>query len=150
MEKKPFQRVGYVTNVAAVYKSESHKLHQSFPVKKGKTIVPGQPVSLENDGSISPYAGGDEEIYLGIAVTSSITPAYPELPMAPEVTVMVEGFAVVYGVSNGEVKPGYVNVVDGTTDDSGFVKYQTSTKASKFIALNAVENEGELIQIIVR
>lgn len=161
MEKKekPFQLVGYPTPVAAVYKNESHKLHQAFPVEEEKTIIAGMPVALNNDGTISPYTGAADEIYLGIAVTQSIKPAYPTLPQAPEVTVMMEGFAIVYGVSNGVIKPGYVQVVDGTTDDSGFVKYKQSitgtgdtAKAAptNFIAINATENTGDLLQILVK
>lgn len=38
-------KVGSRTPQAVIYKSESHKLHQAFPVKKGDTIVQGQPVS---------------------------------------------------------------------------------------------------------
>lgn len=49
--------VGGRTPQAVVYKSESHKLHQAFPVKKGDTIVQGQAVKLNEDGTISPYTG---------------------------------------------------------------------------------------------
>ena len=46
------------------YKSESHKLHQAFPVKKDEVILQGQPVQLNNDGTIQAYFGTG--IYLGI------------------------------------------------------------------------------------
>lgn len=45
-------KVGSRTPQAVIYKSESHKLHQAFPVKSGDTIVQGQPVKLNNDGTI--------------------------------------------------------------------------------------------------
>ena len=50
-------KVGGRTPQAVIYKSESHKLHQAFPVKSGDTIVQGQPVKLNDDGTISPYTG---------------------------------------------------------------------------------------------
>ena len=55
---------GEETLRATIYKSESHKLHQSFTVKSEKKIHQGQPVALNNDGTIQPYTGVDEEIYL--------------------------------------------------------------------------------------
>ena len=55
-------KVGSRTPQAVIYKSESHKLHQAFPVKKDDIIVQGQPVKLNNDGTISPYTGAEGEI----------------------------------------------------------------------------------------
>ena len=70
-------KVGGRTPQAVIYKSESHKLHQAFPVKDGDTIVQGQPVKLNTDGTISPYTGDEGEVYLGIAVNYSKYHAYP-------------------------------------------------------------------------
>ena len=92
--------VGSKTKQTVIYKSESHKLHQAFPVKKDEVILQGQPVQLNTDGTIQAYFGTG--IYLGIAVTDTQYPAYPVGEKIPEVTVMVEAFAIVYGVA-GEV-----------------------------------------------
>lgn len=92
-------KVGGRTPQAVIYKSESHKLHQAFPVKDGDTIVQGQPVKLNTDGTISPYTGAEGEVYLGIAVNYSKYPAYPATAAGVEVTVMMEGFAVIHGIA---------------------------------------------------
>ena len=137
--------VGVKTPQAVIYKSESHKLHQAFVVKEGDTIIQGQPVMLNNDGTISPYIGTG--IYLGIAITDSVYPAYP----GNEVTVMVEGFAVVYGVASAALTAGYVNPA-APDQDSLYVKYANtaSSAASNFIALNAADAAGDLVQVLVK
>ena len=74
-------------------------------------------------------------------------PAYP----GDEVTVMMEGFAVVYGLSNGEIKASYV-IPDKTAnpaEDSQYIKYNQAID-SPFIALNTATAAGELIQILVK
>ena len=150
--------VGSTTPQTAIYKSESHKLHQAFAVKKSggvvEEIVPGQPVQLNSDGTISAYAGSG--IYLGIAVTDSQNPCYPDGALGPEVTVMMEGFAIIYG----EVKPGvsltncvYINPVAKAAGKL-YASYEATasggTTESHFINLTPGADEMELIQILVR
>lgn len=137
--------VGVKTPQAVIYKSESHKLHQAFTVKQGDTIIQGQPVMLNADGTISPYVGTG--IYLGIAITDSVYPAYP----GNEVTVMVQGFAVVYGVATAAVTAGYVTP-SAPDEDSLYTKYAntTASAASNFIALNTADADGDLIQVLVK
>lgn len=138
---------GVKTPQAVIYKSESHKLCQAFPVKEGQTIIQGQPVALNNDGTIQGYAGTG--IYLGIAITDSEFPAYP----GNEVTVMMEGFAVVYGIATAAVVTGYVtpSVPD---EDSLYTKYantaSSGTTASNFIAISAADAANDLIQVLVK
>lgn len=147
-------KVGGRTPQAVIYKSESHKLHQAFPVKDGDTIVQGQPVKLNIDGTISPYTGveGEDEVYLGIAVNYSKYPAYPATAAGVEVTVMMEGFAVIHGIAKGNIKTtGYVQT-DGTLDDSGtYPNFSPSASGAetKFIAIN-VADVGDLVQILVK
>lgn len=137
-------KVGMPTPQAVIYKSESHKLHQAFAVATGKTIIQGQPVKLNEDGTIEGYAG--EGIYLGIAVTNSKFPAYP----GEEVTVMMEGFAVVYGLSNGEIKASYITPDRAEPDvNSQYIRYNQGI-STPFIALNTAAEAGELIQILVK
>lgn len=140
--------VGMPTPQTVIYKSESHKLCQAFPVKEGQTIVQGQPVYLNQDGTISPFFGTGNEIYLGIALTNSEYPAYPPAPAGVEVTVMVDGFAIVYGMSNGEIKAGPVTP-DNLPADSQYVYYNQGIE-NRFIALNTASAKGELIQILVK
>ena len=145
-------KVGGRTPQAVIYKSESHKLHQAFPVKDGGTIVQGQPVKLNTDGTISPYTGAEGEVYLGIAVNYSKYPAYPATAAGVEVTVMMEGFAVIHGIAKAEItKTGYVQT-DGTLDASGtYPNFSPSVSdaETKFIAINVAEVD-DLVQILVK
>lgn len=147
LTEKPLQKIGYKTPKAAIFKSESHKLHNSFPVKKGSTIYPGQAVAIDADGYISPYTESTQN-YLGIAVNSSLHPAYPALPDAPEVTVMVEAFAIIYGIANGTITVGPVMPTADVDAETGLVKYNQGTEKN-FIAINPGES-GDLIQILVK
>lgn len=147
-------KVGGRTPQAVIYKSESHKLHQAFPVKDSDTIVQGQPVKLNTDGTISPYTGGEDEVYLGIAVNYSKYPAYPAYPATAagvEVTVMMEGFAVIHGIAKADIKTGYVQT-DGNLDASGTYPNFSPSKSgaeTKFIALNGAETDDP-VQILVK
>lgn len=148
MTETPMTLVGQKTPRAVIYKSESHKLHQAFCVKADNKIVKGQPVKLETDGTISPYTGTG--IYLGIAVTDNINPAYKAQRNFPvEVTVMVEGFAIVNWVAAAESTPaGYVTPGAALLNDR-YVKGTTSSSETKFIALNAGD-ANEVIQVLVK
>lgn len=144
-------KVGGRTPQAVIYKSESHKLHQAFPVKSGDIIVQGQPVKLNTDGTISPYTGAADDMYLGIAVNYSKYPAYPESAAGVEVTVMVEAFAIIHGIAKAKITTGYVKT-DGTLDESGtYTNFQPSESnaETKFLAINVAE-AGDLIQILVK
>lgn len=148
MTETPMTLVGQKTPRAVIYKSESHKLHQAFCVKADTKIVKGQPVKLETDGTISPYTGTG--IYLGIAVTDNINPAYKAQRNFPvEVTVMVEGFAIVNWVAAADSTPaGYVTP-GATLLNDRYVKGTTSQSETKFIALNAGDT-NEVIQVLVK
>lgn len=145
-------KVGGRTPQAVIYKSESHKLHQAFLVKDGDTIVQGQLVRLNTDGTISPYTGVGDEVYLGIAVNYSKYPAYPATAAGVEVTVMMEGFAVIHGIAKAEIKTtGYVQT-DGTLDASDtYPNFLPSVNGveTKFIAIN-VADVDDLVQILVK
>lgn len=154
---QPLRKVGIPTPQAVIYKSESHKLHQAFPVKKTEgvaaEIVPGQPVKLNTDGTIEAYEGTG--IYLGIAVTDSRFPAYPEGELGPEVTVMVEAFAVVYGLAGAEgdatLACGYVTPGAKAKGDQ-YVPYEASEDEdeTQFINITPGSGDAELIQVLVR
>lgn len=142
------RRVGIPTPQTVIYKSESHKLHQAFPVASGVDIIAGSPVYLKTDGTISNKSA--EGQFIGIAVTNSETPAYPAGAQGVEVTVMMEGFAVVYGVAAGSLTAGYV-ADNSANDEDGYRKYKapSGVTTTNFIALNSAE-DGELIQVLIR
>lgn len=150
MKETVLTQWGEDTFRATIYKSESHKLHQAFPVKTGKKIFQSQPVALNNDGTIQPYTGETTEVYLGIAVTDSINPAYQQQRNVDlEVTVAVEGYMICNWVSKAALTPGYVKV-NGTTLSDHFPVAATSDKATNFIALNSADNANEVIQVLVK
>ena len=108
-QDQPMTLFGEKTPRAVIYKSESHKLHQAFCVKENKVIHQGMPVALDTDGNIEPYIpdGDGSQVYLGIAVTDNINPAYQAQRNFPvEVTVAVEAFMVVNWVRSEERRVG--------------------------------------------
>lgn len=146
---QPMTLFGSKTPKTVIYKSESHKLHQAFTVKPGETIVQGVPVSLTEEGQIKVYDDG-EEVFLGIAVTDNVNPAYQGQRNFPvEVTVMVEGYALCNWVSNDAVKCGYVKP-SGELLNSRFVKAEQSDAETHFIAITPADEANELIQVLIR
>lgn len=150
LTETPLTLVGNATPRAVIYKHESHKLHQAFSVKSGETIVKGQPVALETDGTISAYSGTG--LYLGIAVTDSIYPAYAAQRNFPiEVTVMVEGFAIVNWCASAALSAGYVTP-SSTLVNNRFVSAAAAAQntTTNFIALNAADEANDIIQVLVK
>lgn len=47
-----FTKFGGTTPRVVIYKSESQKLHQAFPVKASVKIYAGNPVAITTDGTI--------------------------------------------------------------------------------------------------
>lgn len=145
---QPMTLFGSKTPKTVIYKSESYKLHQAFTVKQGEIIVQGVPVSLTEEGQIKVYADG--EVFLGIAVTDNVNPAYQGQRNFPvEVTVMVEGYALCNWVSNAEVKCGYVKP-SGELLNSHFVKADHADAETHFIAITPADEANELIQVLIR
>ena len=125
------------------------------PVKKDEVILQGQPVKLNTDGTIQAYFGTG--IYLGIAVTDTQYPAYPVGEKIPEVTVMVEAFAIVYGVAGEEMSTCGAVLPNKLDEDSIYVTYMlddegaSTTKANpKFVNLNTAAAINDLIAVMVR
>lgn len=139
--------LGTKTPRASIYKSESHKLHEAFNPKEGVKIYQGMPVQLEEDGTISPYVG--DGLYLGIAVTDNINPAYKGQRNFPvEVTVAVEGFIIVHGVAGAQLtKTGCVKPT-ATIANGKFVAYEEDTD-TQFINLHPAD-ANEIVKILVK
>lgn len=150
----PLTLMGEITPRVVIYKSESHKLHQAFTPKQegdGRVkILQGMPVSLTKDGEIEPYTGQDGQIYLGIAATDSINPAYPAKRNYPiEVTVMVEAYAICNYVSEAAIECGYVKP-NGKTLNGHFTVVEQSAEKTKFIAINPADEANEIVQVLIR
>ena len=146
----PLTLMGEQTPKVVIFKSESHKLCEAFNVAEGKTILKGMLVALNEDGNITPYTGAEGEVYLGVAITDNVNPAYRAQRNFPvEVTVMVEAFAVVYGVSSASVKAGYVSP-EKVEKDSQYVTYKESATPTDFIAISTASEAKELVQVIIK
>lgn len=142
---------GERTPRAVIYKSESHKLHQAFNVKAEEKIVQGMPVALNKEGLIYPCTNTDTQVYLGVAVTDNVNPAYqPQRNFPVEVTVAMEGYMICNWVSSNEdIDAGYVTP-EGTLLNDRFVKANQATSPSQFIALNPAEEANEVIQVLIK
>ena len=140
---------GERTPRAVIYKSESHKLHQAFNVKAGEKIVQGMAVALNKEGLIYPCTDTATQVYLGVAVTDNVNPAYqPQRNFPVEVTVAMEGYMICNWVSNENIEAGYVTP-DGELLNDRFVKANQAT-STQFIALNPAEEANEVIQVLIK
>lgn len=151
-----FTKFGGTTPRVVIYKSESHKLHQAFPVKASVKIYAGNPVAITPDGTIELLTKDNEANYLGIAVTDNINPAYKESANAGpvEVTVAVQGFMIINAISEAALNAGPVEI--GTANH--FTKFKTFTQADadaatspvNFISLTKASAKDELIQVLCK
>lgn len=135
-----FTKFGGTTPRVVIYKSESHKLHQAFPVKASVKIYAGNPVAITADGTIELLAKSNEANYLGIAVTDNINPAYKESANAGpvEVTVAVQGFMIINAISEAALNAGPVEIGTGMDATNHFTKFKTFTQAGTDAATRPV------------
>lgn len=155
-----FTKFGGTTPRVVIYKSESHKLHQAFPVKASVKIYAGNPVAITTDGTIELLTKDNEANYLGIAVTDNINPAYKESANAGpvEVTVAVQGFMIINAISEVALNAGPVEIGTGMDATNHFTKFKTFTQAGadtatrpvNFISLTKASAKDELIQVLCK
>lgn len=153
-----FTKFGGTTPRVVIYKSESHKLHQAFPVKASVKIYAGNPVAITVDGTIELLTDANEANYLGIAVTDNNNPAYKESANAGpvEVTVAVQGFMVINAISEAALNAGPVKIGTGMDATNHFTKFKTLPQADtathpvNFISLTKASAKGELIQVLCK
>ena len=154
-----FTKFGGTTPRVVIYKSESHKLHQAFPVKASVKIYAGNPVAITADGTIELLTKDNEANYLGIAVTDNINPAYKESANAGsvEVTVAVQGFMIINAISEAALNAGPVEIGTGMDATNHFTKFKTFTQADAapatrpiFISLTKASAKDELIQVLCK
>lgn len=155
-----FTKFGGTTPRVVIYKSESHKLHQAFPVKASVKIYAGNPVAITTDGTIELLTKDNEANYLGIAVTDNINPAYKESANAGsvEVTVAVQGFMIINAISEAALNAGPVEIGTGMDATNHFTKFKTftqdgaaaATRPVNFISLTKASAKDELIQVLCK
>lgn len=155
-----FTKFGGTTPRVVIYKSESHKLHQAFPVKASVKIYAGNPVAITTDGTIELLTTANEANYLGIAVTDNNNPAYKESANAGpvEVTVAVQGFMIINAISEAALNAGPVEIGTGMDATNHFTKFKTFTQAAgaaatrpvNFISLTKASAKDELIQVLCK
>lgn len=155
-----FTKFGGTTPRVVIYKSESHKLHQAFPVKDSVKIYAGNPVAITVDGKIELLTKDNEANYLGIAVTDNTNPAYKESANAGpvEVTVAVQGFMIINAISEAALNAGPVEIGTGMDATNHFTKFKIFTQAGtdaatrpvNFISLTKASAKDELIQVLCK
>lgn len=155
-----FTKFGGTTPRVVIYKSESHKLHQAFPVKASVKIYAGNPVAITPDGTIELLTNDNEANYLGIAVTDNNNPAYKESANAGpvEVTVAVQGFMIINAISEAALNAGPVEIGTGMDATNHFTKFKTFAQAGadavtrpvNFISLTKASAKDELIQVLCK
>lgn len=157
-----FTKFGGTTPRVVIYKSESHKLHQAFPVKASVNIYAGNPVAITTDGTIELLTKDNEANYLGIAVTDNNNPAYTYKESANadpvEVTVAVQGFMIINAISEADLNAGPVEISTGMDDTNHFTRFKAFTKADaaaatrpvNFISLTKASAKDELIQVLCK
>ena len=157
-----FTKFGGTTPRVVIYKSESHKLHQAFPVRASVNvnIYAGNPVAIAHDGTIELLTKDNEANYLGIAVTDNINPAYKGSANAGsvEVTVAVQGFMIINAISEAALNAGPVEIGTGMDATNHFTRFKTFTKAGadaatrpvNFISLTKALAKDELIQVLCK
>ena len=155
-----FTKFGGTTPRVVIYKSESHKLHQAFPVKASVKIYAGNPVAITADGTIELLTKANKDNYLGIAVTDNNNPAYKESANAGpvEVTVAVQGFMIINAISEAALNAGPVEIGTGMDATNHFTKFKTFTQAGadaatcpvNFISLTKASAKDELIQVLCK
>ena len=151
-DPQPLTLFGQKTPRAVIYKSESHKLHQAFCVKEGAKIVQGMPVALGQDGLIEPYIpdGDGSQIYLGVAVTDNVNPAYgPQRNYPVEVTVAVEGYMICNWVAVAAIYAGYVRPTGNLLNDR-FIIAESQVDETKFISLVPADEANDVIPVLIR
>lgn len=156
-----FTKFRGTTPRVVIYKSESHKLHQAFPVKASVNIYAGNPVAITPEGTIELLTKDNEANYLGIAVTDNNNPAYKGSTNAGsvEVTVAVQGFMIINAISEAALDAGPVEIGTGidATNPNHFTKFKTFTQAAadatrpvNFISLTKALAKEELIQVLCK
>lgn len=150
-----FTILGSGTQQAVIYKSESHKLAHSLPVKAGEKVLPGQQVVINGDGTIQGFKAGDSlSRIIGMATISSETPAYKESKQygVVETTVAVSGHGIINAVSGAALTAGPVKPT-GDVVSNKYPKYinvdEEAGDRITAIALNEASAAGELIQVII-
>lgn len=144
-----------------IYKSESHKLHESFPFLTADVatnkIFHGAPVALKADGNIVPLHSplAANRPVLGISIHDSDYPTYTPTRQSggvAECTIMVRGFAITRGIASGDVEAGYV-IPDGVEGE--YVKYKSAGTAgtpavpvvTNYIAIEPAD-DTEMVRIL--
>jgi len=125
---------------------ESNKIHQEFEVKAGSSVIKGQPLVLNTDGTVLPAAAGAKSFtVIGYALHTRAT---GEL-----VTVAMKAYAIVWGQSLGALNAGPVKVGAAPTDTTygGYVATADAAGADVVgFALDAAAAADELVRIAIQ
>lgn len=142
---------GKKTPKAVIYKSEAHKLHQTFEVKAGKKIFPGEPVFLLEDGKIIGVhdVGGTTSVEIGISIGDSQASPYRMLDTNKEQTVLIrKGCAIIWARADEEIVAGPVKITYDPDESQPLVSKNPAVGDSIGIALTPA-GLNDLVQVLV-
>lgn len=146
-------KTGGNTPAERIYKSESHKLHESFPFLAADVatdkIHHGSPVALKTDGNIisATSAAATGRPVVGVSIHDSEYPTYAGTRQSggiPECTIMVRGYAITRGIASGAVDAGYVEL-DGMEGE--FNKFKNASGVTQYIAIEPAD-DTEMVRIL--
>lgn len=125
---------------------EAHKLHLEFEVGTGATVKKGQPVVLNNDGTVRPIAGtagADNVALIGYSIHDG---AAGEM-----ITVGMRAYAVTYAEAAGVQNAGMVFAVATAPTDPTYVRWATAAAATMHgWALDDAAAAGDLIRVALK
>ena len=130
---------GSATPRVAIYKSESYKLNQAFGVAAGETLLQGYPVGLNANGEAFHWKGTGT--YLGIC--TSLKNTYGE------VTVMVQGYAILHGIAAGALSAGYVAPGEPYAGKTDYISYSQSGETTPAVKASSIQTDKYKIEAAV-
>lgn len=145
---------GKKTPKAVIYKSEAHKLHQTFEVVTGKKIFTGEPVFLIENGKVigvhdlTGYPA-ISSVELGISIGDSQASPYRMLDTNKEQTVLItKGCAIIWAKAHEAISAGKVKVTYDPNEFQPLVSLNPGPDDSTGIALTPA-NANDLVQVLV-
>lgn len=142
---------GKKTPKAVIYKSEAHKLHQTFEVEAGKKIFTGEPVFLLENGKIIGVhdVAGTTSVEIGISIGDSQASPYRMLDTNKEQTVLIrKGCAIIWAKATEAIVASQVKITYDPNELQPLVSKNPAVKDAKGIALTPADANG-LVQVLV-
>ena len=125
---------------------EAHKLHHEFTVGSGNTVIKkGQPVVLNNDGTVKPAVAGEKGFkVIGISLHNG--------KAGELVTIAMKAYGVLYAMPKAALVAGPVKYDGLNTTDADYTSYAAaSADGSDLVgwALDQADGADDLIRVAI-